>query len=64
MPVALELGSTASAFLEDSFATYNAVFGYTTEIMTRAYKYGFYAYVEPQKLLLDDEYREASLEIL
>ena len=34
VPVALEFGSTASAFPEDSPATYDAVFGYTTEIMT------------------------------
>ena len=64
VPVALEFGSTASAFPEDSPATYDAVFGYTTEIMTRAYEYGFDAYAEPQELPLDDEYREASLEIL
>ena len=63
VPVALEFGSTASAFLKDSFATYDAVFGYTTEIMTRANEYGFDAYAEPQELPLDDEYREASLDI-
>ena len=63
VPIALEFGSTASAFTEDSPATYEAVFGYTTEIMTRAYEYGFDAYAEPQELPLDDEYREASLEI-
>ena len=63
MLVALEFGSTASAFPEDSPATFNAVFGYTTEIMTRAYEYGFDAYAEPQELPMDDEYREAALEI-
>ena len=63
MPVALDFGSTASAFFENSPATYDAVFGYTTEIMTRAYDYEFDANAEPQELLLDDEYREASLEI-
>ena len=36
VPVALEFGSTASAFPENSPATFDAVFGYTTEIMTRA----------------------------
>ena len=32
--------------------------------MTRADEYAFDAYAEPQKLPMDDEYREASLEIL
>ena len=63
VPVALEFGSTASAFPEDSPATYDAVFGYTTEIMMKAYEYGFDIYAEPQELPLDDEYRKASLEI-
>ena len=63
VPVALEFGSTANAFPEDSPATVDAVFGYTTEIMTRAYEYGFDAYAEPQELPMEDEYREASLEI-
>ena len=48
VPVVLEFNSTASAFYEDSLATYEAVFGYTTEIMTRAFEYKFDAYAEPQ----------------
>ena len=48
VPIVLEFGRTASAFSEDSSATYKAVFGYTTKIMTRAYEYGFDAYAEPQ----------------
>ena len=59
--VTLEFGSTASPFPEDSPATYDAVFGYMTEIMTRAYEYKFDAYAEPQELPLDYEYWEASL---
>ena len=61
--VALEFGSTASAFPEDSPATYDAVFGYTTEIMTRANEYGFDAYAKPLELPINDEYREASVKI-
>ena len=37
VPVVLEFGSTASAFPEDSPATFDTVFGYTTEILTRAF---------------------------
>ena len=63
MPGAIEFESTASAFPEDSPETFEAVFGYTTKIMTRAYEYGFDGDAEPQELPLDDDYREASLEI-
>lgn len=45
-PVVLELESSDSAFLDDSHPTFEAVFGYITEIMTKAYEYGFYAYAK------------------
>ena len=41
VPVVLDFRSTASAFPEDCLATFEAVFRYTLEIMTRAYEYGF-----------------------
>lgn len=59
MPVVLELGSTASAFLKDSLATYKAIFGNMTEIMTKAYEYKFDVYAQPQKLPMEHEYRVA-----
>ena len=51
-------------FLEDCHATFEAVFGYTTEIMTRAHEYGFDAYAEAQELPMNDKYMEAFLKIL
>ena len=59
----LEFDSTLSAFLEDSPATYEVIFGYTTEIMTRAHEYGFDDYAEPQELLMENKYWDATLKV-
>ena len=63
MLVNLEFESIASVFPEDCPATFEPVFGYTIELMTMAYDYGFDTYAEPQELPMDNEYREASLKI-
>ena len=57
--VVLEFESISSAFDNNSFSTYEAVFGYTTEIMTKAHQYGFEAYAEHQELPMEDEYCNA-----
>lgn len=61
--VVYEFWSTANTFFEDSPASFEAVFGYTSEIMTRAFEYGFDAYAEPHELPMDNEYLKAFLEI-
>ena len=63
VPLVFEFWSTARPFAGDSPATYGSVFGFTTEVISRAHVYGFDAYVEPQVLPLENVYRDASLEV-
>ena len=58
-----EFGSTASAYLENDNADYVNVFAFTSEITRRAEEYGFDPYAEPQEIPMDDEFRDATLEV-
>ena len=62
-PLIYEFGSIANAYPENDNPDYVNVFAITSEITWGAEVYGSYPYADPQEIPMDDEFRDATLEV-